>query len=146
MPSLRRLVLVCQSSTEGLKDVFTQVRRFRLACSLTAHKLTPSRLLQETYTPLIRFLASFPALTSLHLRGWLDLSGVETLGRLSPAERARDHVCVVGLLAFLRESHVIELRFSYSEGYFAESDQVPVECVFDRWGDGEWQGRVATIF
>ncbi|KAL8279863.1 hypothetical protein RQP46_007713 [Phenoliferia psychrophenolica] len=93
LPTLKRLELACQTSPD-LSDVLNQA----------------------TYNSLLSFLSSFPSLASLHLRGWLDQTGVE-IALLTQAERAARSLCTTGLLAFLADSKVVELRFSFSEGY-----------------------------
>ncbi|KAK4705548.1 hypothetical protein P7C70_g654, partial [Phenoliferia sp. Uapishka_3] len=127
-PNLRKLELACETAPDpdDIYDVFTA----------------------ETYHSLISFLSSFPSLTSLHLVGWLDETGL-ALGFLSHSELARDFVLVIGLLAFLRDSQMLEVRFSLSKKHpeITLMAGETCECVFERKSRrDEWVGRLARFW
>ena len=87
-PSLTTLRLV--GSGQPSTNLLNHVSVF--SCAMPSNHLT--RTYKVTYPSLISLLslASFPALTTLHLRGWLDGDGVRSLSGLSFAEVARANV------------------------------------------------------
>ncbi|KAL8277141.1 hypothetical protein RQP46_010469 [Phenoliferia psychrophenolica] len=108
--------------------------------TLSANKSESDDILtKDTYHHLARFLnsTSFPALTSLSLRGWLDSTDVATLAHQSILDLVDSHKALYRLLDFLRSTTICELRLENSDFH----DRWDVRCIFERVGSGDWEMR-----
>lgn len=119
-------------------DLYIPVRRRRLLKNLV-FQLTSIRFfpLQETHRTLSTFLpTTFPALTTLHLKGWFDTTGV--LGLASPSFRAlsKTFSTLAGLLLTLRWIQTVQVHLTNATGH-AEGDEA--ECCISREDPGAWE-------
>ncbi|KAL8292143.1 hypothetical protein RQP46_001609 [Phenoliferia psychrophenolica] len=98
----------------------------------------------SNYIQLLRFLklAALPSLSTLHLQGWLNVTGVAKLGLIPISDLPAESLTVYALLGFLRTTTVVELKLENSVGH-AESD---VQCIFTRDGEGDWTSRLARFW
>ncbi|KAL8283382.1 hypothetical protein RQP46_005792 [Phenoliferia psychrophenolica] len=96
------------------------------------------------FNQLVRFfrISSLPSLSTLHLRGAIDGTGVSKIGITAIRELPEVSPLVYLLLGFLRMTTVVELRLENSAAH-AERD---VQCIFEREGDGEWSSRLAKFW
>ncbi|KAL8280462.1 hypothetical protein RQP46_007110 [Phenoliferia psychrophenolica] len=116
-----------------------------LVLDVDPNSLSSTDLLSlDKYTHLIRFLklASLPSLSTLHLRGWIDTTGVKGLASIPSDSLPDEAPLVFSLLGSLRKTTVVELRLENSREH-AESD---VQCIFSREGSGEWSSRLARFW
>ncbi|KAL8277139.1 hypothetical protein RQP46_010467 [Phenoliferia psychrophenolica] len=97
----------------------------------------------SAYNHLVRLInpTSFPSLTSLFLRGWLDLTDISNLAQRSILDLAVHHQALYLLLGFLRSTKIRVLRLENSEGHAQN-----VRCIFERVEDGEWETRVNKLW
>ena len=89
---------------------------------------------QASYAGLISLLSSIttPLLTTLHLRGWLDLTGVATIDTLAQSAPHRREIALhlpflFGLLHILLGTTITTLRLENTEGYTDGNVQYIVE-------------------
>ncbi|KAL8283380.1 hypothetical protein RQP46_005790 [Phenoliferia psychrophenolica] len=92
--------------------------------------LLPSGDSLNNYAQLVRFLklASTPSLSTLHLRGWFDRTGVVGIGNTPIHDLPADSPLIFSLLGFLRTTTVVELRLENSLGH-EESDVQSAELL-----------------
>lgn len=101
------------------------------------HVLRPDLYIPETHRTLSTFLpTTFPALTTLHLKGWFDTTGV--LGLASPSFRAlsKTFSTLAGLLLTLRWIQTVQVHLTNATGH-AEGDEA--ECCISREDPGAWE-------
>ncbi|KAL8277140.1 hypothetical protein RQP46_010468 [Phenoliferia psychrophenolica] len=128
-------------SDELLRLSLRRLTSLTLSASVDDHD---DILTLDTYGHLVRLLnpTSFPALTSLSLRGWLDSTDVETLSHHSIVDLIDLHNALYLLLDFLRSTTICELRLENSEVH----ERWDVRCIFERVGNGEWEMRVVRFW
>ncbi|KAL8281461.1 hypothetical protein RQP46_006145 [Phenoliferia psychrophenolica] len=107
---------------------------------------SPDLLSPTTYKSLLQSLdsISLPALRTLRLRGWLDLTNVKTIALATDRAFPRQHLEIYGLLGCLVRTGIVELRLQNSKGHPDESE----ECVFERDDKDakEWRKRLVTFW
>ncbi|KAL8292122.1 hypothetical protein RQP46_001588 [Phenoliferia psychrophenolica] len=98
----------------------------------------------SNYTQLVRFLelASLPSLSTLHLRGCLEGTGISNLALVPIEDLAAKAPLVFVLLGVLRQMPIVELRLESATG---SADGV-VQCVFSRGKEDEWTSKVVRFW
>ncbi|KAL8283328.1 hypothetical protein RQP46_005738 [Phenoliferia psychrophenolica] len=92
----------------------------------------------SNYTQLARFLelASIPSLSTLHLRGWLEATGVTDLGQTLIDDLPAKAPLVYVLLGVLRRTTVMELRLENSSKHAEPDVHHEAFKLFDKANDG----------
>ncbi|KAL8291655.1 hypothetical protein RQP46_001913 [Phenoliferia psychrophenolica] len=102
---------------------------------------TPDLYTHRTHTTLTTFLStSFPNLTTLHLTGWFDTTGIQVPATATPRVLSTQFPFVCLLLNALRWTGVVAITLKSSNGH-ADGDR---ECRFTRADSDapEWTARL----